>query len=231
MLGTNRDEMKLFMALDPRWVNTHLWGLLIRVEDPERYAAVSHHTSAMWKAAGADEPAAALVRGEAPGVYVYRFDWDEEPTLLGTDLAALLGAAHAFEIPFVFGHWDLGGRANVIFTDDNAGAREALARQTMSYWAAFAYDGNPGRGRDGQLTEWSAAPKFMVLDTEAGGGVRMSDGTLSEENALSALQADPRLATPEKRCDALRATLAMAGRLGNGSPSRYGCPDAPANES
>jgi len=231
MLGTNRDEMKLFMYVDPHYVRTHLWGLLTRARDPQQYAAISDHTSAMWKAAGADEPAAALARGETPGVYVYRFDWDEEPTLLGSDLSALLGAAHAFDIPFVFGHFDLGGRANAIFTDDNAGARAALARQMMSYWAAFAYDGAPARGRDGTLTEWGGGPRFMVFDTDAGGGVRMSDTTLSEENVLSTLQADPRLATPEARCDALRATLPMAGRMENGSPSRYGCPDTPAKTS
>jgi para-nitrobenzyl esterase len=233
MLGTNKDEMKLFMFVDPEYVNTRLFGLITRATDPERYAAIADHISSMWKAAGADEPAAALVRGQTPGVYVYRFDWDEEPTLLGTDLSAMLGAAHAFEIPFVFGHWDLGGRANVMFTDDNAAAREALARQMMSYWAAFAWDGTPARGRDGQLTEWSAAPQFMVLDTEAGGGARMSDATLSEENVLSTLQADARLATPETRCAALRATLPMAGRIenGNGALARYGCPDAPADES
>ena len=63
----------------------------------------------MWKATGADMPAAAL-RGTQPDVYVYRFDWDEEPTLLGADLGEMLGAAHGFEIPFVFGHFDLGQR-------------------------------------------------------------------------------------------------------------------------
>jgi len=230
MLGTNRDEMKLFMYVDPQHVGTHLFGLLTRAREPAQYAAIAEHTSDMWKAAGADEPAAALVRGQSPGVYVYRFDWDEEPTILGTDLPALLGAAHAFEIPFVFGHWDLGGRANVIFTDDNAAAREALATRMMSYWAAFAHDGAPGRGRDGQLLEWPAGPAFMVFDTDAGGGLRLSDETLSEEKALTALLSDPRLAAPEARCRALRSALSMAGRLRDSDPAGFGCPASAADE-
>jgi len=44
----------------------------------------------MWKAAAADEPAMRLVAGGADRVWVYRFDWDEEPTILGVDLSRLL---------------------------------------------------------------------------------------------------------------------------------------------
>jgi carboxylesterase type B len=50
-----------------------------------------------------------MVAAGAPPVFVYRFDWDEEPNLFFlADLGRLVGAAHGFEIPFVFGHWDLG---------------------------------------------------------------------------------------------------------------------------
>ena len=37
----------------------------------------------MWKATGADQPAAALSASQRAPVFVYRFDWDEEPTILG----------------------------------------------------------------------------------------------------------------------------------------------------
>ena len=40
-------------------------------------------------------------------VYAYRFDWDEEPSQYGFDLSIALGAAHALEIPFVFGDFKL----------------------------------------------------------------------------------------------------------------------------
>ena len=51
----------------------------------------------------------------------------------------------------------------------------------MSYWAEFASTGAPGRGRGGKLPEWTpwdeSAPdgeRFMVFDSEADGGLRMS---------------------------------------------------------
>src|SRR5215510_12334194 len=106
--------------------------------------------ASMWKATGADMPATAMA-GAHPAVYVYRFDWDEEPTLLGANLGVMLGAAHALEVPFVFGHFVLGRESNVIFTEDNAPGREALAKKMMSYWAQFARSGAPGRGGDGTL--------------------------------------------------------------------------------
>jgi para-nitrobenzyl esterase len=79
--------------------------------------------------AAADAPADAMQRGGWRDVYVYRWDWDEEPTLLGADLSVMPGAGHGFEIPFVFGHWFLGPSADVVFTDDNAPGREALPRR------------------------------------------------------------------------------------------------------
>ena len=60
-------------------------------------------------------------------VFVYRFDWHEEPHVMGADLSIILRAAHGFEIPFVFGHFDLGRQANVIFsrTMNQAASRSA----------------------------------------------------------------------------------------------------------
>ncbi len=98
MLGTTRDEAKLFMFGDPALVR-RWFGLLPRLRDPAAYDASAEYQSRMWKAIGADEPAAALAATQSEPVFVYRFDWDEEPTMLGADLSRMLGAAHAFEIP------------------------------------------------------------------------------------------------------------------------------------
>ena len=77
----------------------------------------------------------------------------------------------------------------------------------MAYWAEFAYRGAPGRGRTGLLPEWSAwnerraqAPTYLVLDTPAGGGVRMVSGALTRAGVLAAIDADPRLPTQRDRC-------------------------------
>ena len=207
MLGTNHDENKLFMFGDPRLVKRYFW-IVPRVRDPRRYALSAEYLAKIWKATGADGPAAAM-RATQPDVFVYRFDWDEEPTLLGADLGVMLGAAHGFEIPFVFGHFDLGREANVIFTDDNAPGRQALARRMMSYWAEFARSGSPSRGSDGSLVEWTAwdanpnGAKFMIFDADAGGGTRMSSDAVTLDSVLAALDADARLAAPQDRCAVL----------------------------
>jgi para-nitrobenzyl esterase len=207
MVGTNKDENMLFMFPSPVYVRRWL-GVVPRVREPELYLATADAVAAAWKATGADGPAAAM-RRTSPDVFVYRFDWDEEPRVLGTDLASYLGAAHGFEIPFVFGHYDLGRQVNVIFTAANAPAREELAARMMSYWAQFAYAGAPGRGRTGELPEWTAwdptpgAHKTMHLDT-GDDGLRMGSDPVTLEAVVASIDTDPRLRTSRDRCWVLR---------------------------
>ena len=156
MLGTNHDENKLFLFASPLWVR-RWFGIVPRLIEPDRYDAVGGTMSTMWKATGVDEPAAAMRASGATDVYTYRFDWDEEPTLLGADLSRMLGACHGLEIPFVFGHFDLGREANRMFTLENEPGRTKLADAMMSYWTEFASKGRPGAGRDGTLPPWPAA--------------------------------------------------------------------------
>ncbi|MCC6642750.1 MAG: carboxylesterase family protein [Deltaproteobacteria bacterium] len=216
ILGTNRDENRLFLFPDPAHVRKLLW-ILPRFVDEKRTLATADHLSRMWKATGADGPAAAMRESERK-VFVYRFDWDEEPTILGADLSKMLGASHGFEIPFVFGHFDLGRAANMIFTKHNLAGRESLSKVMMSYWAAFARNGDPGSGALGELPAWTAwdpsapaAPKFIVFDTREGGGIRMASQTETPAQVIASVDTDPRLSTPAERCDVLRA-LADWGR-------------------
>ena len=50
-----------------------------------------------------------------------------------------------------------------------------------SYWAEFAYGSSPDTGRDGTYPAWQAwdastgGDKFIIFDTEAGGGIRMDN--------------------------------------------------------
>jgi para-nitrobenzyl esterase len=218
IFGTNRDENKLFLFVSPQWVK-RWFGIIPRVRDESLYQASAEHLAQSWKITGADEPAAVLRRTQGPSVFAYRFDWDEEPSVLGSDLQVMIGASHGFEIPFVFGHFDLGREGNVVFDEENAPGRLELSARMMSYWAQFAATGAPGRGRDGKLPEWApwddsapAAPKYLVLDTDAGGGIRMASETVTREQLLAAVDADPRLTEPRDRCD-VYWQLATWGRM------------------
>jgi para-nitrobenzyl esterase len=156
VLGTNRDENKIFMAFDPtlaRW----RFGLFPEALDEDRYQAQARHQANAWKARSVDGPAALMRAVQGPSVYAYRWDWDEERGLpLLYDGPKMFGASHGFEIPFVFGHWDLGPDSMLIFGGGSREGRETLSGQMMSYWAEFAYSGSPGQGRGGDLPEWPA---------------------------------------------------------------------------
>ena len=204
MLGTTRDEVKLFLFTNPALVRRWL-GVIPRLRDPQRYELSAEYGSKLWKAGAADEVAMRLLKAQGPSVYVYRFDWDEEPSVWGSDLGVMVGAAHAFEVPFVFGHFDLGREGNVIWTGANEPGRMALSAAMMSYWAEFAHAGAPGRGRHGELPRWPAwgdeGQTFLVLDTPAGGGIRMSSDVVTKASVVAQIDADPRLPTQRERCE------------------------------
>ena len=200
MIGTNRDENKTFMYASPAWIR-RWFGVVPRSLEPAAYDAVASVLARMWSATGGDEVAQAMVDSDFKDVYRYRFDWDEEPTILGADLAHMIGAGHGIEIPFVFGHFDLGREANRIFTSDNEAGRMALSSAMMSYWAAFAKTGAPGGG-DGrpEWPRWSTSHETLVLDTPAGGGITRTQTALTQQQVLDSVEKDPRFTDPRLRC-------------------------------
>ena len=228
MLGTNRDENKLFMFGDPAQVRWW-FGIVPRLRDPAGYQILAEYHARLWKATAADEPAQALSTSQGEPVFVYRFDWDEEPTLLGANFSQMLGAAHFFEVPFVFGHFDIGRDGNRLFTEDNKAGREALSAQMMGYWAQFARTGDPGRGTDGTSPAWLPwrdGPRYLVLDTPAGGGSRLSTDGVTRESVIAAVDTDPRLPTRRDQCRVLRS-LATWSRAFTREQYASACTDYP----
>jgi para-nitrobenzyl esterase len=211
ILGTNRDENKLFMAFDPNLVHWR-FGLFPRALDADSYQAQSEHQANAWKARSVDRPAALMRAVQGPSVYAYRWDWDDEPSVpFLYDGGEMIGAGHGLEIAFAFGHWDLGPDSNLLFGDGSREGREVLSAQMMSYWAEFAYSGSPGRGREGELPEWRAwddsspdAPKYAVLDTPEDGGVRLASRTYTMRDVVADLLEDSRLDGARQKCGVLR---------------------------
>lgn len=206
LTGTNRDEPKVFMVFDPRYTQ-RLAGLPLWPHDPERYDLDAAYGARAWKVRSVDDLAALTAHGSRQPLFAYRFDWDEEGTALGVlDISQMLGAAHGFEIPFVFGHFDLGPQTPLIFNTANAGAREALSAAMRGYWAEFARSGQPGRGGRPDQPLWhpygaeAGEPTFMVLDTAADGGIRMSSERDSMRHIARSIAADPHLEDQEARC-------------------------------
>jgi len=115
------------------------------------------------------------------------------------------------------------------WTHANEPGRQALSSAMMSYWAQFAYTGDPGRGRDGSLPPWSAWAEptpFIVLDTPAGGGIRMAGDTLTKAKIVSAIESDARLPTPRAKCKRFRE-LALYSRYYTRAEYEQACAQYP----
>lgn len=208
LIGTNLDEPKLFMAFDPRLVAS-VAGVPLRLRDGAAYDREAAYRSRLWRANGVVRPAEALTRSGSH-VYAYRWDWRDEGRRFGVvDVARLVGAAHGLEIPFVFGSFDSAPGHELLFTDANRAGRLTVSDAMMSYWVEFARHGAPGRGVDGTLPAWPAwelaAPRAIVFDTPAQGGVRVDDDGASREDVLARMESDEPAGT--SACAMFRATF------------------------
>ncbi|MFO0688159.1 MAG: carboxylesterase family protein [Myxococcota bacterium] len=205
--GTNRDEHKLFFLMSSPHVE-RTFGLPTGLKNERLYDLEGEYGGAMWRAMGADEPVSAMAQRSGPPVFAYRFDWDEEPRVLGVDLAKLLGAAHALDLLFVFGQTDLGFANRFVFDDPESAER--LSHAMRSYWANFAYTHDPDRGRNDDLPDWEpwsneeGAPKYLILDSDRDGGIEVGTDRLDPALVLARVERDPRLASDDERCRIFR---------------------------
>ena len=203
IFGTNRDELKLFLLFDEKTTKRNFLGIP-SVTDLPRFERISQYLAKVWKFVGADRPASWMLEAGYPQVYVYRFDWDEEPSYLGMDFGALVGASHNMEIPFMTGQFENTGIFKYFFTKNNAAGRKELSEAMRQYWAEFARHGKPANGRTGNLahwTPWSVEPRVpttMALDTSAGGGTRMVIDRVQKDRLSEALLLDDSLDMPTK---------------------------------
>jgi len=208
MLGSNRDETKLFLAFGSDNV-TKTFGLPTGFGDLTAYNRNNRYGTDSWKIRAVDDLASAMLDAQESNVFAYRFDVDDWRDYGVIDLKELLGAAHALEIPFVFGKFIKPMR--VIFPDAMQGEFDELSSQMRSYWAEFAYTGNPGTGRNHKLPVWKtwdngndSALRLMVFDTASDSGVRMDSERLSTAHLKTRFLADTSYSLQQDYCAAYR---------------------------
>ena len=207
IFGTNRDETKLFAAMESDY-STSLFNRLIIVRNQEMYDLTAEYASNNWKISAVDNPARDMVSSGKKNVFAYRFDWDEQGKLLWMDLSKIFGAAHAMEIPFVTGTMKLLGIERFMFNDENLPDAIRLSIAMQSYWAEFAYSGDPGKGRDNNLPKWNSwsrsGDKFLILDSQNDQGIVMSDFELKRIDEFKRLYADSRIKKDKTKCKFLK---------------------------
>lgn len=153
LIGTNRDEMKLFAMLDQGDLDEA--GLVVRLK-AHREAHVAQRVidvyrdararrgeavdpKDLWTAIETDRffraPATSFAAGHAAtgsSTFAYDFCWSSP--------MEMLGAAHAIELPFVFGTLD----APMIDLFAGSGPEaERLSELVRNAWSAFAHTGDP----------------------------------------------------------------------------------------
>jgi para-nitrobenzyl esterase len=187
LIGTNLDETKLFLPLDPEAATLDEAALLVRCRDAIRSKdgesddaareAIEVYRSAratrgeriepgeLWFAIASDRtmrhPAMALAGLQSAHqrhTHAYLFTWPS-PALGG-----MLGACHALDLPFVFG--TLEHPMFRPFAGKGAEAR-ALAERIQDAWIAFARTGRPDHPG---LPEWpvyeTSSRRTMILDRQ-----------------------------------------------------------------
>ena len=231
ILGTNRDEVKLLMAFSSDAVSK-TFGLPTGFKKLPDYNRDSRYGSDRWKIRAVDDLAAAMSNAQPSNVFAYRFDVDDWRHLGFIGLKDLFGAAHALEIPFVFGNFLKPLR--VIYPDSMQGEFEALSSAMRSYWAEFAYTGSPGGGRAGDLVTWlpwdnspGEKPRLMVFDTISDRGIRMMPTRLTLADLRSRILIDESFESQKEHCNLYRRMFSAADfdALEYANLGKSGCTD------
>ena len=209
IFGINRDENKLFNFFDEKYVS-NFFNIYFRVRDAFYYDLISDYQSLAWRSNGLDTPADLVKNSGQENVYAYRFDWDEEPKVLGMDFSLLLGAAHAFEIPFIMGDFDFGDQTSFLYDKKKTQERDRLSSSMMSYWAEFARSGNPSTSNNSNLPKWTSwksggldSFRIMILDTLSSGGPKMDKSYVPISNLVSIFNEDIRSNEVDDKCEFL----------------------------
>jgi para-nitrobenzyl esterase len=201
MMGSNRDEYRTFLADKPEHVRL-LFGKLPLLRDRAEYIIESSFYSQVWRSLHVEEPADAMLAGGHAEVWTYRFDWDEAPAvpLIRPDI--LLGAAHGMEMAFAFrdtvGELDIFG----VNTPFNRAGRIAVAQAMGDAWTSFARTGVPGLpgGEQWQRRTLGTAAETLVIDSPAGGGLRMAGVREGIASIKQRLRSSPQIRSGVSRC-------------------------------
>ncbi len=147
LIGTNEDEMLYFRLYDPQFEQSLMAEYHAKAAAMGRSFATVRAIADRYTAGSTDpmryvdfagelwirQPSILVAEAQASFADTYMYLWTWDSRIPG------MGACHAIELPFVFGH--LSGTATEILTGPNPPA--SLSRRVQAAWTAFAASGSP----------------------------------------------------------------------------------------
>ncbi|RKR67164.1 carboxylesterase type B [Acidovorax sp. 94] len=100
------------------------------------------------------------LRSQQSTVWSYQFNWAQQPAPWND----VYGAAHAFDLPFLFGNFGPSVFAKATNSTANQPGRLALSRAMMDTMRAFVHTGNPNNATVNQ--NWTPWPSRLVFDAD-----------------------------------------------------------------
>ena len=100
------------------------------------------------------------LRSQQPNVWSYQFNWAQQPAPWND----VYGAAHAFDLPFLFGNFGPSVFAKASNSAANQPGRLALSKVMMDSVRAFVHTGNPNNAALGET--WQPWPRKLVFDAD-----------------------------------------------------------------
>lgn len=100
------------------------------------------------------------LRAQQASVWSYQFNWAQQPAPWND----VYGAAHGFDLPFVFGNFGPSLLAKAANSTANQPGRLALSAVMMDSVRAFVHTGNPNHAGLGQ--EWQPWPRKFIFDAD-----------------------------------------------------------------
>ncbi|NEX63686.1 carboxylesterase/lipase family protein [Noviherbaspirillum galbum] len=98
------------------------------------------------------------VKSQQPNVWAYQFNWAQEPAPWNV----VYGAAHAFDLPFIFRNFGPSLFSNVVNSKANEAGRLELSDAMMNSIGAFAKNGDPNNASLG--VSWQPWPQKLIFD-------------------------------------------------------------------
>ena len=98
------------------------------------------------------------LKAHQTGVWYYQFNWDKEPAPWND----IYGAAHVFDLPFIFGNFGPSLFSNVLASTANRSGRLDLSDAMMKSLGAFAKNGDPNNAALG--VTWPVWPNKLIFD-------------------------------------------------------------------